>query len=128
MPKLILPAIRNEALLYVGVACIIALFVSLVLWLIVGPKAGYSGLLGGLVWGIPNGYAAWRLFSNMSARAVKQIVRNFYWAEAAKLFLSALLFVLTIKFVPLNLGSFFASYLVAQFGFWLMPCFVAMKK
>lgn len=106
----------------------IALLVSLMLLLLFGVKSSYSGVLGGLVWAIPNAYAAKRLFSNMSARAVKKIVWNFYFAEAAKLLLSAILFVLIIKWIPLALGSFFAGYLAAQIGFWLVPGFIAMKK
>ena len=86
---------------------------------------GYSALLGGLICALPNAWFAYRSFAFQGARAAQQIVKSFYRGEAAKFFLTALLFGLTFKFItaiePLTL---FAAFFAVQMVFWLTPLLI----
>lgn len=127
MSKLILRSIRQAAYQFIiwPIVAVLALSASL---LVVAENAGFSALLGGIVWVIPNGFVAYKLFSNVSARAAGQIVATFYFAEALKLFLTAILFVVILKMWPLKLGYFLLGYGIAQIAFWLTPWFSKVKQ
>ena len=91
---------------------IVTLAVALVLWGFQGWIAGYSGLLGGLVALIPNGYFAFRVYRYSGARSARAIVGEFYSGEAGKLILTAVLFIavwLGVK--PLEVAAVFGGYL-----------------
>lgn len=92
---------------------IATLAVALVLWIFQGLVAGYSGLLGGLVALVPNGYFAFRVYRYSGARSARAIVGEFYSGEAGKLILTAVLFItvwLAVK--PLVVAAVFGGYLV----------------
>ena len=92
---------------------VVTLVVALVLWIFQGLIAGYSGLLGGLVALVPNGYFAFRVYRYSGARSARAIVGEFYSGEAGKLILTAVLFItvwLAVK--PLVVAAVFGGYLV----------------
>jgi ATP synthase protein I len=84
-------------------------------------EAGYSILLGGMVWLLPNFYMAYCLFAK--ARPAGQIVTAFYRAEIIKLLLSALLFISVCQFLVVNVLALLGGYMIAQVAFWLTPLF-----
>ncbi|MBS0359165.1 MAG: ATP synthase subunit I [Proteobacteria bacterium] len=92
------------------------------------PKAGYSALLGGLVYLIPSGLFAAIFFRKSGANAGKQIVFNFYWGEIVKIFISALLFIVIFKWIAVSVGVFFVTYLAAQLTFWFSPLLVSRER
>ena len=92
--------------------CIVMLAVALVLWMVQGLTAGYSGLLGGLVALIPNCYFAYRVYRYSGARSARAIVGEFYSGEAGKLILTAVLFIAVWLVVePLVVAAVFGGYL-----------------
>lgn len=127
MPKLVLSSLRQTAYQFIFIPALVVLLISGLTLLFAGKSAGFSIFLGGIVWVIPNGFVAHKLFSNVSARAAGRIVATFYFAETVKLLLTAALVVIIIKFLPLKLGYFLLSYGVAQIMFWL-TAWVILKK
>jgi ATP synthase protein I len=127
MSKLVLQGIRNKAYRLVIIPAYVDIALSFLLAIFAGLNASGSVLLGGVVWIIPNLYMVYRLFSNVSARAVQQIVRTFYRAEIIKLLLSAALFIGMVKLLPLQLGPFSLGYIAAQITFWLTSLMTAMS-
>ncbi len=98
----------------------VALYQSL-LWLIMfmvaittlGKVSGYSVALGGLISLLPGIYFMFRYFLVSGARAMEQVVKNAYIAEAIKLGLISLGFMTVFKLVsPLSPASVFGGFLV----------------
>lgn len=127
MPKLVLRSLRQTAYKFILFPALVVLIVSSIMLVFAGKNAGFSVFLGGIVWVIPNSFVAYKLFSNVSARAASWIVTTFYFAEAVKLLLTAALFIGIIKFYPLQLGYFLLGYGASQIMFWLTPL-VGKKK
>jgi len=106
------PFHRTPAFPVLMLQLIVTLAVALVLWGFQGWIAGYSGLLGGLVALVPNGYFAFRVYRYSGARSARAIVGEFYSGEAGKLILTAVLFIavwLGVK--PLEVAAVFGGYL-----------------
>lgn len=120
MAKLVLKPLRSQAYRLVALPTLTALLIGLILLLIVGKQAGHSVMWGALVWGIPNSFVAYRLFANVSAHAANEWINSLYFAEAVKLLLTVVLFVLIIKLFTLSLGYFFVGFCMCQLLFWLL--------
>lgn len=106
------PFHRTPAFPVLGLQLIVTLAVALALWIFQGLIAGYSGLLGGLVALIPNGYFAFRVYRYSGARSARAIVGELYSGEAGKLILTAVLFIavwLAVK--PLVVAAVFGGYI-----------------
>jgi len=97
----------------------VILILAVLLLLIVNIKASYSALLGGLTWLIPSLYFTIKLFANNKVKSPQQMIKTFYANELIKLLLSAILFVLAIKLLPVNIPSFLGGYVAAILAFWL---------
>lgn len=81
-------------------------------------QAGYSFLLGGVLWFIPELFRVYRLFHRMEMHP-QQAVMKFYLAEVVKLLMVALLFVLMVKLFSVSFLWFIAGYFVAQITFFI---------
>ena len=106
------PFHRTPAFPVLGLQLIVTLAVALALWIFQGLIAGYSGLLGGRVALIPNGYFAFRVYRYSGARSARAIVGELYSGEAGKLILTAVLFIavwLAVK--PLVVAAVFGGYI-----------------
>ncbi len=106
------PFHRTPAFPVLVLQLLVTLAVALVLWILQGLIAGYSGLLGGLVALIPNSYFAFRVYRYSGARSARAIVTEFYSGEAGKLILTAVLFIavwLAVK--PLVVAAVFGGYI-----------------
>ena len=106
------PFHRTPAFPVLGLQLIVTLAVALALWIFQGLIAGYSGLLGGLVALIPNGYFAFRVYRYSGARSARASVGELYSGEAGKLILTAVLFIavwLAVK--PLVVAAVFGGYI-----------------
>ncbi|WP_241264584.1 ATP synthase subunit I [Marinobacter daepoensis] len=68
------------------------LFVLSLLWLLESRLAGYSALIGGLIFVIPNAYFAHRAYRYQGARHMHLAVSNIFRAESIKLALTAVFF------------------------------------
>ncbi len=68
------------------------LLILSLLWLLESRLAGYSALVGGLIFVIPNAYFAHRAYRYQGARQMHLAVSNIFRAESIKLALTAVFF------------------------------------
>jgi ATP synthase protein I len=106
------------------------IFVVLILffyWLLFhGLNYGFGAILGGLACIIPNLYFINKVFSD-SKRTFQKITVDFYFGEFVKIFLSALLLVLILKFTPVKLIPTITGYIGAYMSIWLVPLLILIK-
>jgi ATP synthase protein I len=99
--------IRNLVALQFGAALGMGL-----LLLLFGATLAWSGLVGGLIAALANGYSAWRSFAHYRAQEPERIVRRMFRAEIQKLLLTGLMFLLAIIYItPLSIGALLGAYL-----------------
>ncbi len=85
------------------------------LLLLFGAVVALSGLMGGLIAALANGYFAIRAFAPYRAQEPGRIASRMFGAEIQKLLLTGLMFVLVIKFItPLSIGALLGAYLFIQ--------------
>jgi len=102
--------IRVIVLLQIGVGLAIGL-----LLLLFGKGVAVSGLIGGLIAALANGYFAYRSFTRYRAQEPGRILQRMFGAEIQKLLLTGLMFVLAIVYItPLSMGALLGSYLFVQ--------------
>ncbi len=104
------------------------LLISLLFFIVLQPLGsvvGYSALLGGLCYAVPNTYFVWRAFQHRGARSARLITNSFYKGEAGKLLLTAAAFTLVFANVeplePLALFGGFTGVLVSN---WFTPLLI----
>ncbi|AXS83796.1 MULTISPECIES: F0F1 ATP synthase subunit I [Marinobacter] len=91
-------------------------------FLLRGQVAGYSALLGGLIFLIPHGYFAFKAFRYAGARSARKIMSSFYQGEAGKLILCAILFTMVFKWIqPLDVAALFLTFAIMLVTNWLTP-------
>jgi ATP synthase protein I len=120
-------SIQNDAYQLVFWQFIIIVGLALILLLVQGIQSGLSVLLGGLAYVLPNFMFVWRVFARTSAQAARQFLIAFVVGESTKLILSAVLFVLIVKYLPVRLMPALGGYIAAIVGFWLVS-FVFMSR
>lgn len=117
MGKVVLPATRKR--IYRGVSFSLGTIVVIsFLAFFVHRQIGYSILLGGVLWFLPELYVAYRLFHRIEMEP-KRAMLVFYQSEIVKLLLVALLFILVVKEIPVNFLGLIAGYLIAQILFFV---------
>ncbi|MCG7200299.1 F0F1 ATP synthase subunit I [Marinobacter pelagius] len=100
---------------------VILVIVSLA-FLLRSQVAGYSALLGGLIFLLPHGYFALKAFRYSGARSAKKIMSSFYQGEAGKLILCAILFTMVFKWIqPLDIAALFLTFAIMLVTNWLTP-------
>ena len=112
-------AIKKEAYQIIYWQLILIVGLALVLFLLQGMKSGLSALLGGLAYWLPTLLFVWRVFARATVRAAKQFLISFIAGEGIKLLLSAGLFVLIVKNMPVDLLSVLAGFIGAVVAFWV---------
>ena len=84
--------------------------------------AGFSALLGGLIFLIPNMYFVLRAFRYSGARSAKKIMSAFYQGESVKLILCAVLFAAVFKWIqPLDIVALFTTFAIMLVTNWFTP-------
>lgn len=111
---------RSEAFRLTALPIVSIAVLALFLFGFKGISAGCSAILGGIVWAIPNLYFAYKVFANSTEKSAKQLMWTFFQAEIFKLVLSAVLFVIVIKFFPVTALIVLLSYILAQLMFWIV--------
>jgi ATP synthase protein I len=121
-------SVQAEAykLVYWQFAVIVGL--ALILFLFAGARSGLSVFLGGAAYCLPNYIFVRRVFANPTARAANQFLAAFFLGETAKLFLSAILCVLIVKYLPVTFAYVLGGYCAAIFAFFLGSFFVMSKS
>ncbi len=104
-------------IVYAGVLCLAA-----------GMQSGWSALLGGMSYCLPNFLFVRRVFAQTTARAATQFVIRFMVGEVAKLFSSAVIFVLVIKYFAVKTIPALSGYIVVIIGFWFISMLFMLRE
>ena len=95
----------------IGIGAVLAA----VFWVLQGPVAGYSALLGSLTCVIPNAFLALRLVVPRRDPGAGALIRAAYIGELGKLALTVLMFSVVFALVrPLSAAPLFAGFIAAQ--------------
>ncbi len=113
-------SLQRQALKLVFWQLIITMALSLVILLIEGLQKGLSTLLGGSAYILPNFIFAWRIFSHSGPGFSERFMVQFLLGEFTKLILSAVLFILIVKYLPINVVFALAGFTIAIFSFWFV--------
>lgn len=97
---------------------LVAVLSGLIAFVTYGVTAGWSALLGGLIYWIPNSYFGFRVFRISGAQAAKKIVGNFYRSELMKLVLTAALFALVFQWLSVLPAALFAGFMATLLAHW----------
>ena len=93
---------------------------ALVVLLIRGLSSSLSVLAGGMAYGLPNLIFVWRVFRFAGARQMTQFIAAFFAGEMIKLFLSGILFLVIVKYLPVSLLSVLIGFIGAIVSFWIV--------
>lgn len=93
---------------------------AIIVWLVQGIEQAFSSLLGGLCYWLPAALLVPCLFSRVGASAAKRFLVIFLIGEMSKLFLSALLFVLLVKYLPVSVLFMLVGFVGAIIAFWVV--------
>lgn len=88
--------------------------------LIKGTTSGFSILMGGIAYGLPNLIFVWRVFRYSRAHEMVKFMAAFFFGEMLKLFISAILFLLIVKYLPVSLLSVLVGFAGAIVSFWIV--------
>lgn len=112
--------IQSEAYWIVFLQLAGVVLLSLAAWLISGKTSGFSVLAGGMAYGIPNLIFVWLVFRYVGVQQMTQFVTAFFFGEMAKLTLSAVLFLIIVKYLPVSLISELVGFIGAIISFWIV--------
>lgn len=113
-------SLQREALQLVFWQFIVTMVLSLIVLLMEGLTKGISTLLGGSAYIIPQFFFAWQVFSFAQPRLSGQFMVAFFLGEFAKLVISAILFILFVKYLSVHLTFLMAGFIVAIVSFWFV--------
>jgi ATP synthase protein I len=91
-------------------------------------NSGISVFLGGAAYGIPNLVFVWRVFSHASISKIQQFMAAFFFGEALKLVLSAVLFVVIVKNLAVSVVWTMMGYIGAIVAFWIASVIYLSKQ
>ena len=97
---------------------IVALVAGIMALAALGHAVGVALVAGGLINVIANLYFALHVFRG-GVRPADAVIRSFYVAEAAKLFLTAALFALALAVLKLSPVPLLIGFVVTLAGYWL---------
>jgi ATP synthase protein I len=119
--------IQKDAYRMVFWQFIVVTVLALIILVLKGVQSSTSALLGGLAYVLPNVMFVWRVFARTSAAEAQRFLVAFVVGEATKLTLSAVLFVMIVKYLPVILLPTLGGYIAAIVAFWLVS-FVFMSQ
>lgn len=82
-------------------------------------KSGFSVLMGGIAYVLPNIIFVWRVFRYVGASQMVQFLTAFMIGEVLKLFISGILFLVIVKHLPVSLLSELVGFVGAIVSFWI---------
>lgn len=106
------------AIVYWQLAGVVA--IAILAWPIAGFTSAFSVLAGGLAYCLPNLLFVWRVFRYAGAQQMSQFMAAFFAGEMIKLFLSGILFLLVVKYLPVSLLSVLVGFAAAIVLFWIV--------
>lgn len=111
--------VQSEAYHVVFLQLLGVLIVAALTTLISGVLSGFSILLGGLAYALPNLIFVWRVFRYVGAHQMAQFATAFFVGEMTKMIVSALLVLLIVKHLPVSLLSVLIGLMAAIVSFWI---------
>ncbi len=124
MPEL---TIKKEAYRIIYWQLILIMGLAFVLFLLQGIHSAISAILGGLAYWLPTLLFVWRVFARVTTRTAKQFLMLFIAGEGVKLLLSAILFVLVVKYIPVDTLSVLIGFVGAIVSFWIASLVLLTK-
>lgn len=100
--------------------CVVAVSILAFFVFSLNVKIGLSVLAGGMSYGLANLLFVWRVFRYAGAQEMNQFAAAFMAGEAMKLILSAILFLVIVKYLPVSLLSVLVGFISAIIAFWLV--------
>lgn len=91
-------------------------------------ESGFAVWIGGLAYGLPNLAFVWRVFRYAGANQMERFMAAFFFGEMIKLVLSAILFLLIVKYLPVSLLSVLVGFIGAIGSFWIVCMWHFSKK
>jgi ATP synthase protein I len=113
-------SLQREALQLVFWQLIVTMALALIILLIGGFKKSLSTFLGGSTYILPQFLFAWRVFSYARLATIGPFMIAFFLGEFVKLILSAALFILIVKYLPVNVVFTMTGYIAAIVSFWFV--------
>lgn len=95
------------------------LALSLIIFILKDKNSALSVLLGGLAYTLPNLIFVCFVFRYVGAREMGKFLAAFMGGEALKLLLSAILFLMIVKTVPVSLLFTLVGWIGAIVSFWI---------
>ena len=90
-----------------------AIVVMALLWATQGSLAGYSALVGGLIFLVPNTWFAYQVYKVEGARNMSLMVSNLFRAESAKIALTAVFFAAVFNLMePIHVPALLFTFAV----------------
>jgi ATP synthase protein I len=112
--------IQNKAYRIVYLQLLGVFIFAFLAWVLYGTLVGFSVLLGGLAYGVANLFFVWRVFRYAGAAQMTEFMAAFFIGEMLKLVLSAFLFLMIVKYLPVSLLSVLVGYIGAIVSFWIV--------
>ena len=112
--------IRGEAYQLVIWQLVAIFLMALCALCVQGLTSSLSLLAGGLVYGLANLLFVWRVFRYAGPEEMVQFVTAFFLGEMLKLIISAFLFLMIVKYLPVSLLSVLAGFIGAIVSFWIV--------
>ena len=85
-----------------------------------GRLSGFSVLLGGMAYGLPNLIFVWRVFRFARVQQFMRFMAAFFIGETIKLISSAILFLCVVKYLSVSLLSSLIGFIGAIVIFWIV--------
>lgn len=114
-----LKSIKTQAYQIVFWQLMIIMGLAVILFLLRGIQNGFSTLAGGLAYWLPTLFFVWRVFARTALKTSRQFIASFMIGEIGKLVLSAILFLVIVKQLPVAVGPVMIGYVGAIIAFWI---------
>ena len=101
---------------------------SIIMGFVKGIQSGWSTFLGGLAYWVPAFLFIWRVFAKPFARAARAFVVKFIAGEVVKLFLSGILFLLIVNYLPVQAVYVMVGFVGAIVAFWVSSLFLLTEQ
>ena len=96
--------------------------------LLSGLDSAYAVFAGGMAYGLPNLLFVWLVFRFVGANETTLFMTAFFAGEMFKLMLSAILFLVIVKYLPVSLLSTLVGFIGAIIAFWIVCMWQFGKK
>jgi ATP synthase protein I len=112
--------IQNEAYRIVFLQLAGVILLAVLALPVYGTKSSFSVFAGGMAYGLPNLIFVWLVFRYVGAQQMTKFITAFFFGEMFKLALSAVLFLIIVKYLPVSLSSELFGYIGAIISFWIV--------